>query len=156
MSILYPCFAPKVSNLWVGSAHHDQVPKLLTVVECNELIRAAQSEECPSRSGIDDLCDGCIYRLPEHFHCGMLLGDSCEWINSFSDNVDPVPGLANTLWRRGLSVVFENIRFEEWEEVPAIALIGHAHVIRYPKVLHLFIKTYSCACRMKVSWIYLV
>ena len=126
-------------------------------MECNELIQAAQREEFPSRSGIDDHCDGCIYRSPEQFRYSMRFRDCClhsRWINSFSDNRDLIPGLANTLWRRGLSVVFENIRFEEWEEVPAIALIGHAHVIRYPKALHL-LKTRVLA-GIRVSWIRLV
>lgn len=124
----------------MGLARHDQVPKLLTVVECNELIQAAQGQECRSRSRIDDHCDGCIYRSPEHFHNSTRIRDCCyhgRWLNNpqievFSSNLGLVPGLANTLWRRGLSVVFENIRFEEWEEVPAIALIGHAHITRYP------------------------
>lgn len=141
----------------MGLAHHDQVPKLLTVMECNELIQAAQREKFPSRSGIYDLCDGCTYLSPVQCRDRMRFRgycSHCRWINSFSDNEDLIPGLANTLWRRGLSVVFENIRFEEWEEVPAIALIGHAHVIRYPKVLHL-LKTRVLA-GIRVSWILLV
>ena len=108
--------------------------------ECNELIRAAQSKECDTWSGIDYGCDGCLNRLPENLYDSMRLGDSWSHvcISTFSNRLDLVPGLANILWRRGLSVVFENIRFEEWEEVPATALVGHTRVIRYPKVLHLF------------------